>query len=171
MTRDERTLPATIRAATVADVGPIVDLTWAVASEGRWIGVEVPFDRQERRDRLGGWLDAADAVVVVADAGGGEVVGSLWMTVARYGVADVAMLLAAGWRGRGLGGALLDVGLGWAGEAGAHKASLEVWPDNEAALALYRSRGFTEEGRRVRHYRRASGELWDSVLMGRPLPV
>jgi L-amino acid N-acyltransferase YncA len=29
--------------------------------------------------------------------------------------------------------------------------------------------GFAEEGRRARHYRRASGELWDSIVMGLPL--
>jgi len=49
---------------------------------------------------------------------------------------------------------------------GLHKLSLEVFPHNEAALALYRKFGFVEEGRRVRHYRRESGELWDSVVMG-----
>jgi len=31
---------------------------------------------------------------------------------------------------------------------------------NAAAIALYRKFGFVEEGRRVKHYRRASGELF-----------
>jgi hypothetical protein len=31
---------------------------------------------------------------------------------------------------------------------------------------LYRKSGFVEEGRRARHYRRASGELRDSIVMG-----
>jgi len=57
----------------------------------------------------------------------------------------------------------------WAANAGAHKMALEVWPHNEAAIHLYRAAGFVEEGRKVRHYRRRNGELWDSVLMGRPL--
>jgi ribosomal protein S18 acetylase RimI-like enzyme len=48
--------------------------------------------------------------------------------------------------------------------------SLEVWPHNEAAIALYQKVGFVEEGRKVRHYRRANGEIWDAILMGRPLP-
>ena len=50
--------------------------------------------------------------------------------------------------------------------AGAHKLALEVWPDNAPALQLYRKTGFVEEGRKVRHYRRSNGELWDSTLMG-----
>jgi RimJ/RimL family protein N-acetyltransferase len=52
---------------------------------------------------------------------------------------------------------------------GLHKLSLEVFAHNAAAIALYRRCGFVEEGRRVRHYRRASGELWDSIVMGLPL--
>jgi len=37
------------------------------------------------------------------------------------------------------------------------------------ALDLYRKAGFVEVGRKLRHYRRANGELWDAILMGRPL--
>jgi RimJ/RimL family protein N-acetyltransferase len=44
-----------------------------------------------------------------------------------------------------------------------------VFVHNSSAIALYRKSGFVEEGRRVRQYRRASGELWDSIIMGRAL--
>jgi putative acetyltransferase len=44
--------------------------------------------------------------------------------------------------------------------------TLELWPHNRAARRLYERAGFVEEGRRRRHYRRRSGELWDSVVMG-----
>ena len=49
---------------------------------------------------------------------------------------------------------------------GAHKLVLAVFAHNEAGIALYRKFGFVEEGRRVKQYRRQSGELWDSVEMG-----
>ena len=49
---------------------------------------------------------------------------------------------------------------------GLHKLTLSVFARNEAAIGLYRKHGFVEEGRRVRHYRRQSGELWDSLEMG-----
>ena len=49
------------------------------------------------------------------------------------------------------------------------KLSLEVFPHNTAAIALYRKFGFVEKGRRVQHYRRASGELCDSIVMDRLL--
>ncbi len=47
-----------------------------------------------------------------------------------------------------------------------HKLSLDVFPHNAVAIALYRKFGFVEEGQRVKHYRRASGELWDAIDMG-----
>jgi RimJ/RimL family protein N-acetyltransferase len=88
------------------------------------------------------------------------------MELARYGVADLGMLVAAGWRGRGVGSALVAAGLAWAREAGAHKVALQVWPHNQAAVALYEKFGFQREGLLRRHYRRRNGELWDAVVMG-----
>jgi ribosomal protein S18 acetylase RimI-like enzyme len=36
-------------------------------------------------------------------------------------------------------------------------------------IALYRKFGFVDEGRRLRHYGRASGAQWDALVMGRPV--
>jgi ribosomal protein S18 acetylase RimI-like enzyme len=79
------------------------------------------------------------------------------------------MLVAQPWRGRGVGSALLAAAIEKARDEKLHKLSLEVFPHNVAAIALYRRFGFVEEGRRVKHYRRASGEFWDSIVMGRLL--
>jgi ribosomal protein S18 acetylase RimI-like enzyme len=76
------------------------------------------------------------------------------------------MAVARLWRGRGVGSALLAAAIEKARGDGLHKLSLEVFAHNDAAIALYRKVGFVEEGRRVKHYRRASGELWDSIVMG-----
>jgi ribosomal protein S18 acetylase RimI-like enzyme len=65
-----------------------------------------------------------------------------------------------------VGSALLAAAIDWARERGLHKLSLSVFPHNSAAVALYRKHGFVEEGRRVKQYRRSSGELWDAVDMG-----
>jgi ribosomal-protein-alanine N-acetyltransferase len=54
----------------------------------------------------------------------------------------------------------------WARGAGLHKLCLEVFAHNQAAIGLYRACGFAEEGRRAGQYRRASGELWDAIIMG-----
>jgi RimJ/RimL family protein N-acetyltransferase len=162
-----------IRPALEADLNSLVDLTWDVAAEGQWIGAEVPFDREDRKELYADLLRAGDSTVLVADAtstGGPSMVGQISVSVARYGVADIGMMLANGWRGQGLGRALLDGAIAWAEAAKAHKVWLEVWPHNTAAIGLYRRAGFVEEGRKLRHYRRRNGELWDALLMGLPLP-
>jgi RimJ/RimL family protein N-acetyltransferase len=163
-------MPVAIRPAAPSDLERVVDMLWSVASEGRWLGTEVPFDREARQAGLADFILRDDATLLVAEVAEDHLlVGSLNIEVARYGVANVGMLLLDGWRGRGIGTALLRTGLEWAQNRGAHKAALEVWPDNEAALALYRRAGFVEEGRKRRHYRRANGELWDAIIMGLPL--
>jgi RimJ/RimL family protein N-acetyltransferase len=151
----------------------VIELLWQVAAEGVWLGVQVPFDRDTRRGAMAALVEGDGGTLFVAEASHvGDhpaIVGHISVGLMKYGVADIGMLLAQGWRGRGIGTALLDAGLDWAARAGAHKAALEVWPHNEAGLALYRKAGFVEEGRKVRHYRRANGEIWDAILMGRQL--
>ena len=164
MTGPERP-PVTVREATLADVDQLLELLVAVAGEGRWIGTEAPFDVERRRQRMVGDIEGADAVILVAEAGG-ELVGELGLHLARYGVADLGMLVAAAWRGRGVGSALLAEAVERARAAGAHKIALQVWPHNAAAIALYERFGFEREGYLRRHYRRRSGELWDAIVMG-----
>jgi GNAT superfamily N-acetyltransferase len=75
-------------------------------------------------------------------------------------------MVASGWRGRGVGTALVAAAIEWARARGLHRLSLSVFPHNEAAIALYRKFGFLEEGRRAKHMRRANGDLWDLIEMG-----
>ena len=158
----------TVREATLADVDTLVDLLVAVAGEGRWIGTEAPVDTERRRRRMAEDVEGSHAIVLVAEAGG-EPVGELGLHLARFGVADLGMAVAAGWRGRGIGTALLAEAVDRARRAGAHKLALQVWPHNTAAIALYERFGFQREGHLRRHYRRRSGELWDAIIMGLPL--
>ena len=69
-------------------------------------------------------------------------------------------------RGRGLGRWLLLSVLGDAIARGCRTATLEVRPSNEAALALYRTHGFVEIGRRQGYYA-TEGE--DAIVMSREL--
>jgi RimJ/RimL family protein N-acetyltransferase len=75
-------------------------------------------------------------------------------------------MVAADWRGRGVGTALVAAAIEWARARGLHKLTLSVFPHNEAAIALYRKFRFAEEGRLTQHIRRANGELWDLIEMG-----
>ena len=158
----------TVRRATAAGADTVVAMLVEVAGEGRWIATEAPVDVDQRRRRLVEDIGREDAIVLVAEAGG-QPVGELGLHLARYGVADLGMAVAAGWRGRGIGSALLAEAIDQARKAGAHKIALQVWPHNAAAIALYERFGFRREGYLRRHYRRRSGELWDAVVMGLPL--
>ena len=155
-----------IRPARPADVPGIVALFTAVAEERDSIGTEPGFDVAERQSSILRSIDEATSCVLVA-AVQDVVVGDLGIQVRhRQAVGSLGMMIARQYRGQGIGGRLLDESLRWARESGLHKVDLGVWPHNTAAIALYRSRGFTVEGRLRRHFRRASGELWDVVTMG-----
>ena len=82
------------------------------------------------------------------------------------GLQSIGMAVAATWRRRGVGSALLSCGIDWARASGAHKVVLEVFPHNTAAIVLYEKFGFAREGYRKAHYRRQNGELWDVISMG-----
>ena len=90
----------------------------------------------------------------------------LHVEVSPHGFGELGMLVDRGWRGRGVGSALLAAAIGRARHDGLHKLCLEVFAENTAAIALYRKSGFVEEGRRAGQYRRSSGELWDTIVMG-----
>ena len=89
------------------------------------------------------------------------------LTRARH-VARLEMMVDKAARGEGVGKALLDHALSWA-EANPmlDKVALAVFADNDRAVALYRSRGFTDEGRRVGEYKEADGRLRDDLLLAR----
>jgi RimJ/RimL family protein N-acetyltransferase len=154
-----------VRPAAEADLDAVIETFWSVAAEGRWIGTEVPFDRDTRRASLRASIESESAALLVAEVDG-RVVGHIGVHLAPYGVADIGMAILDGYRGQGIGTSLLEAAIAWARVSGAHKMYLEVWPHNEAGIALYRKLGFEEEGRKRRHYRRANGEIWDAILMG-----
>jgi RimJ/RimL family protein N-acetyltransferase len=153
-----------IRQATAADFDAWVDLYIAVADEGRWIGAESPVDREPRRRLFERYQSSKAGVILIAEIAG-QLRGNLGLEIS-HGIAELGMIVEQGWRGQGIGTRLLEAGIVWAREHGAHKVTLTVWPHNRSAIALYRKFEFVEEGLLRRHYRRRSGELWDAIAMG-----
>ena len=150
-----------IRGARPDDAPAMARLFAAVAAERDGIATEPPVDVDERAARFA--RSAESAMVAEAD---GRIVGTINVDAGRFGTGDVGMLVDAAWRGHGIGRGLMDAAIEWSREHGLHKLCLEVFPANTAAIALYRRCGFVVEGRRAKQYRRASGELWDSIVMG-----
>jgi RimJ/RimL family protein N-acetyltransferase len=150
-----------IRGARPDDAPAMARLFAAVAEERDGIASEPPVDVEERAAQFARSADAS----LVAEAGG-RIVGTINVDAGHFGTGDIGMLVDADWRGRGIGLGLMHAAIDWSRGQGLHKLCLEVFPANTAAIALYRRCGFVEEGRRAKQYRRASGELWDSILMG-----
>jgi len=134
----------------------------AVAAERDGIASEPPIDVAERTVVFA----RSAASSVVAESAAGQVVGMLHVEASRHGYGELGMLVDRAWRGRGVGSALLAAAADWARDRGLHKLCLEVFAHNAAAIAVYRKAGYAEEGRRVAQYRRASGERWDTIVMG-----
>jgi RimJ/RimL family protein N-acetyltransferase len=131
----------------------------AVAEERDGIATEPPVDVEAR---AASWTIEGTLVAVA----GAEIIGSLVLEPSRHGFGEIGMAVAREWRGRGVGSALLAAAIEWARDRGLHKLSLGVFAHNTAAIELYRKFGFVEEGRRIKQYRRSSGELWDAIEMG-----
>ena len=165
-----------VRAAEPADAAELVALASAVSAEpegwlladSRWRSVA-----DERR-----WIRALrrhpDAVLLVAELEG-VVAGRLSISrdphPSSAHVADLGLMVAARYRRRGIGSALLAAAEEWARSAGVSKLELHVFPHNESAIALYEKAGYEREGYRRRHYRRPDGVFVDAVLMAKRLDV
>jgi RimJ/RimL family protein N-acetyltransferase len=156
-----------IRPAGTADLDGVVALTETVAAEGIWIGTQTPVDVSLVTDRFLTDVAEDDRLALVVVEPGGAIVGQLHLAVAAYGVAGLGMMLAPEHRGQGIGRRLVAEGVAWAGaRSDVHKIELQVWPHNAAAIALYGSAGFEQEGYLRNHYRRRNGEIWDAIIMG-----
>jgi [ribosomal protein S18]-alanine N-acetyltransferase len=64
-------------------------------------------------------------------------------------------------RGQGIGASLVRAGLDWAAAVGARRMLLEVRPDNDSAVGLYRRLGFEEVSVRRDYY----GPGHDALVM------
>jgi len=150
-----------VRPARAADGRAQAKLFAAVAEERDGIATEPPVDIDARAAQFARSADTS--MVAVA---GGRIIGGIHLEVSRHGFAEIGMNVERDWRGRGVGTALMRAAIDWARSQGLHKLCLEVYPHNAAGVALYAKCGFVEEGRRIHQYRRANGELWDSIVMG-----
>jgi RimJ/RimL family protein N-acetyltransferase len=108
-----------------------------------------------------------NAAVFVAEEEG-RIVGRLSIArdqhPASHHVADLGLMVARSHRRRGIGTKLLQAALGWARGSEVRKLELHVFPHNVAAIRLYESFGFVQEGYRRGHYRRGN-EYVDAILM------
>jgi L-amino acid N-acyltransferase YncA len=84
------------------------------------------------------------------------------------GVAECAVYVDRGSRGRGVGVALLEAVAEEASKVSVHKLIAKIFTTNEASIELFRRAGFREVGTHQRHGR-LDGEWKDVLVMERSL--
>lgn len=152
-----------MRPATEEDCETIGAEMKVVVEEGRWLATEEA-GTEELAERHRAALAAGERLYVLEDEG--EVVGCLGLYRRLAGVEHLGMWVLPTHRGRGGGRMLMEAAIAER-PPDVHKLELEVWPENEVAVGLYRSIGFEEEGLRRSHYRRRDGSLRSALIMAR----
>ena len=153
-----------VRDATFEDCDAIGAGMKVVVDEGVWLATEAASEL-ELANRFRQVILEGDPLLVLED--GGSIVGALALhSTQAPGVAAVGMWVSPSHRGRGGGRKLIEAALAERPDD-VHKIELEVWVENEAAIALYRKTGFEEEGLRRDHYRRRDGSLRSALIMAR----
>jgi len=125
------------------------------------------------REKLKRYLDAEDELVLIA-LDGPMVVGQLMAVKTKrarlaHGI-DMGIAIKDGWRGRGLGRAMIEFMIKWAETAPRiERIELHVHSENHTAIHLYESLGFEHEGRRRKAIKYADGRYMDDLIMAKLL--
>ncbi|HEY9477042.1 MAG TPA: mycothiol synthase [Microbacteriaceae bacterium] len=90
------------------------------------------------------WFDSDDFLLLRADNNGAELAGFCWLKVDGELGEFYAVGIAPDRQGHGLGRVLVEAGLARLAARGIRTANLYVEADNEPAVRLYRSFGFTD---------------------------
>ena len=157
-----------VRPARPSDARSFLELFRAVVAERRFVRTDIVrrTEREFRRRFRDTWGQDRASLVATVD---GRVVGHLGLSreeaPENRHVASLGMTVQADWRRQGVGSALMAEAIRWAREKNVEKLALSVYPDNVAALALYRKFGFREEGRLSGHSKKEIGYR-DEVVMG-----
>ncbi|GJM19620.1 MAG: acetyltransferase [Phycisphaeraceae bacterium] len=150
-TRDGRAL--TLRAAAPSDA-PALRLLYIELSETSEFGVierdevmpDEPLRESVEEGSAKGWL------WIVVEGAPGSIVGDCIVRPEKYRRlahnATIGLGLADGWRGVGLGRAVMDASIDWSrAHPALRRLELQVFASNAPAIGLYESLGFEREGR------------------------
>lgn len=163
-------LTITLRPAVESDASSLLAALNSVAAEEKFL-LRSRFDHSE-------WADPA-FIRRVKEAGNlllvalyeGQVIG--WLALSQgteeyiRHTADLMMGIVSGYRGQGLGSAMLNYTLRWARDQGVEKIYIPLRAGNERAFPFYAKHGFVEEGRRSKFVKTSDGDYEDFVVIAR----
>ncbi|MET3698865.1 ribosomal protein S18 acetylase RimI-like enzyme [Bacillus oleivorans] len=163
---------AIIRTAVLEDAQAILQIQKEVIAERDYL-MSVPEEFNQTLDQQKNWikkiLDNERETILVAEIDN-EIVGWIaFLSNSRKRLSHVGsfgIMIRKDYRERGIGRMLISELLSWA----AHnpfieKVSLGVFSTNTRAIALYKSMGFIEEGRKKKEVKVSETEYWDDILM------
>jgi ribosomal protein S18 acetylase RimI-like enzyme len=164
-----------IRAASIRDARP-EDAPLLAAAEraiarvpGKLASRPSEIDDDALRDKIVDLEAHGRGIFLVAEEAG-TVVGHAFLEplplAATSHVVRLTLAVHEGHQRQGVGTALMNDLLEWArSNPRVEKVELQVRSSNEGAIALYRSLGFVEEGRKTRRLKVGPGEYIDDVYM------
>lgn len=161
-----------IRTGELEDAEAVLELQNSVISEGEYfIAVSNEFNKtiEQQRDWIQRSLENERETIIVAEING-EVIGWIGFEsenrkrMSHKG--SFALMIRKNYRGMGIGKELVQALLDWA-EANPliEKVSLGVFSTNHRAIALYKSMGFVEEGRKIKEFKMSESEYVDDIIM------
>lgn len=135
-----------------------------------WGTLQLPYPSLDRwRKRLAEPPEGSFSLLACVDD---EVVGQLGLFTftqnpRRRHVGQIGMAVRDDWQGKGVGSALMDAAIDLADNwLNLTRLELEVYPDNEPAVALYKKFGFVIEGT-LKNFAYRDGQYVDVYAMAR----
>lgn len=167
-------IDAVIRSAREDDAQALLEGMQSVFRDGEGM-VADPDEFTKTEDEERSWVSAFNenpqALVLVVEVRG-RLIGLIdFNTAKRRRLAhsgEFGMSVQPGWRGRGVGNALLEALVAWARSVPEiEKITLKVRADNERAIALYRKHGFVQSGCARDAIKLREGVYVDDIAMER----
>lgn len=139
------------------------------AVPGRLASTPAEIEDDAVRKTIVGLEERCQGVYLVAEEAA-AIVGHAFLEplplAATSHVVRLTIAVHEGYQRRGIGTALMNELLSWArSTAHVEKVELQVRSSNEPAIALYRSLGFVEEGRKTRRLKIGPNHYLDDIYM------
>lgn len=158
---------ALIRPARQEDIAGIVGVIESVAAGGSYVVAARLADRIDRDEVLLRHNEDEQRVFFVATVAD-ETIGWLHLEAGHFPMVAHTTEMTVGvmerYRGQGIGSALVERGLSWAGDQGFRKVYQTVPETNEGAISFLEDHGWAVEARREGHYL-VDDELVDEVQL------